>query len=90
MVKRNFKRSLSFPFVDKRNHFLTKLFLIELNLVFCMVERVACFWNNQGTQRGYFGFSSDGDESKNPWDFKQSLPHLPLHEFPSLKNYRQH
>ena len=27
-----------------------------------MVERLACFWNNQGTQRGYFGFSSDGDD----------------------------
>ena len=38
--KRNFKRSLSFPFVDKRNHFLTKLFFVELNLVFCMVEHL--------------------------------------------------
>ena len=77
MIKRNFKRSLSFPFVDKRNHFLTKLFFIELNLVFCMVERLACFWNNQGTQRAYFGFSSDVDESKNPWDFKQPPPNPP-------------
>ena len=64
--KRNFKRSLSFPFVDKRNHFRTKLFFAELNLVFCMVERLACFWNNQGTQRGYFGFSSDGDDRRIP------------------------
>ena len=61
--KRNFKRSLSFPFVDKRNHyFLTKSFFVKLNLVFCMVEGLACFWKNQGTQRGYFGFSSDGDD----------------------------
>lgn len=50
--KRNFKRSLSFPFVDKRNLFLTKLFFEELNLVFCKVERLACFWNNRGTQAG--------------------------------------
>ena len=60
--KRNFKRSLSFPFVDKRNQFLTKLFFVELKLVFCLVERLACFWNNQGTQLGYFGFSSDWDD----------------------------
>ena len=60
--KRKFKRSLSFPFVDKRNLFLTKLFFEELNLVFCKVERLACFWNNQGTQGGYSRFSSDGDD----------------------------
>ena len=60
--KGKFKRSLSFPFVDKRNLFLTKLFFEELNLVFCKVERLACFWNNQGTQGGYSRFSSDGDD----------------------------
>ena len=49
---RNFKRSLSFPFVDKRSLFLTKLFFEELNLVFCKVERLAWFWDNQGTQGG--------------------------------------
>ena len=62
--KRNVKRSLSVPFVDKRNLFLTKLFFEELNLVFCKMERLACFWNNQGqgTQGGYSRFSSDGDD----------------------------
>ena len=80
--KRNFKRSLSFPFVDKRNQFLTKLFFVELNLVFCLVERLACFWNNQCTQRGYFirifkwlGWSNGG---KNPWKFQQTPPLIPL------------
>ena len=59
---RNFKRSFSFPFVDKRSLFLTKLFFEELNLVFCKVERFAYFWDNQGTQGvgGYSRFSSDG------------------------------
>ena len=55
---RNFKRSFSFPFVDKRSLFLTKLFFEELNLVFCKVERLACFWDNQGTQGGGGGLLS--------------------------------
>ena len=62
MAREISKRSLSFPFVDKRNLFLTKLFFEELNLVFCKVERLACFWNNRGTQGGYSRFSSDGDD----------------------------
>ena len=78
--KRNFKRSLSFPFVDKRNLFLTKLFFEELNLVFCKVERLACFWNNQGTQEGYSRFSSDGDDrmgAKIPGTFNKTPSKIP-------------
>ena len=80
---RNFKRSFSFPFVDKRSLFLTKLFFKELNLVFCKVERLACFWDNQGTRGGgggYSRFSSDGGGrigAKIPGTFNKTPSKIP-------------
>ena len=53
-----------------------------------MVERLDCFWTNQGTQRGYSGFSSDGDDrmdAKIPGTSNKTLQNS-LDEFPSLKN----
>ena len=86
--KGKFKRSLSFPFVDKRNLFLTKLFFEELNLVFCKVERLACFWNNQGTQGGFppiFKWRGGSNGGKNPWDFQQNPLKNPLTNLRALK-----
>ena len=85
---RNFKRSFSFPFVDKRSLFLTKLFFEELNLVFCKVERLACFWDNQGTQGG--GGATLDFQVTGGVELGQKSPQKSLDEFTSLKNYRQH
>ena len=85
---RNFKRSFSFPFVDKRSLFLTKLFFEELNLVFCKVERLACFWDNQGTQGGLlsiFKWRGWSNWGKNPWDFQQNPLKNPLTNLRALK-----
>ena len=85
---RNFKRSFSFPFVDKRSLFLTKLFFKELNLVFCKVERLACFWDNQGTQGGLlsiFKWRGWSNWGKNPWDFQQNPLKNPLTNLRALK-----
>ena len=91
---RNFKRSFSFPFVDKRSLFLTKLFFEELNLVFCKVERFAYFWDNQGTQGGGGTLDFQVTEVVELGQKSLGLPTKPpqksLDEFMSLKNYRQH
>ena len=71
---RNFKRSFSFPFVDKRSLFLTKLFFEELNLVFCKVGGGATL-----------DFQVTGVV-----ELGQKSPQKSLDEFTSLKNYRQH
>ena len=53
-----------------------------------MGERLACFWTNQGTQRGYSGFASDGDDrmdAKIPGTSNKTLQKS-LDEFLSIKN----